>query len=288
MPLDPSISIAATPFPTANTVLNLARQRINDLLSTPVGAPAPVQDPALAFTQVGGSQLLDVSTPANSQVTQVIFQSAYSKYVRYLETLGHRIFIGDNLILTGLPTNTNPDPAAQSYVSWTEFFDGQYYWPRPVLPPDFRAPLKIRERISGSNRPFQHMVTQIDGIENGWVRGILNRKWEWRENKLYLLGANGLTDLNLRYIKGVPPIMAIGNTPWYYLPIEITDCENALSYFIAAEVASARGPEFVADIMAMAEAAADQDFNRQARADQRVNVRRIPRGSNGRHFYYGI
>lgn len=266
----------------------MARECINDLLRTPAGAPAPGNDPALNFTQIGGSNLLDVSTPVASNRTQVIFQTAYKKFRLRLEGLGHRIFIG-NLIIPGLPANTSPDPAAQSYISWTEFFDGQFYWPRPVLPTDFVAPLKMGERITGTNAPFTPMHCGIDGIQTGWIRGIYNRCWEWRENRLYLVGAIGPTDLQIRHIKGVPPVAAVGNTPWYYLPIPVPDCETALSLRIAAGVGSARGPEFVADIVADAEAAEDILFNRQARADMRVNVRRIPRSGGGRrNGMYGL
>lgn len=271
------------------SVMNYARQRINDLLSTPAGAPAPAGDPQLNFTQVGGSNLLDVSTIPNSNVTQVIFQTALKKFLLHLEGLGYRVMIGDNLIIRALPANSSPDPAQQSYISWTEFFDGQYTWPGPVLPPDFAAPLKIQERITGTNSPFTPMVCGIDGIAiSGWVRGIFNRRWEWRENKLCLVGAIGQTDLQLRFIKGIPAVRAIGNVPWYYFPIEVPDCENALSYYIAAEVGSARGPEFVADMIALAEGAGDELFNRQARADQRVNVRRQPRARMRRNYSYGL
>jgi hypothetical protein len=282
-------TITASNFPTAMTALNLARERVNDLIATPFGAPAPPADPALNFTQVGGTNLLDVSTQSASQRTQVIFQAGWKDFIRYLEDQGHRAFIGGNLIVPALPANTSPDPAAQSYISWTEFFDGQNYWSTPVLPTSFAAPLKIGERITGTNAPFSPMHCGIDGIYPGWVRGIYNQKWEWRENRLYLIGAIGQTDLQIRYIKGLPPISAVGNTPWYWLPLPIPDCEVAVACFIAARVGSARGPEFVADMKAEAKEQADYIFNRQARADQRVNVRRIPHGRGGRrNFWYGL
>ena len=287
MPVLPVIS--ASPLPTAMLALNLARERINDLIMTPAGAPNPGSDPALNFTQVGGANLLDVSTPSASQRTQVIFQAGWSDFIRYLEDQGHRNFIGGNLTIPGLPANTSPDPAALSYISWTEFFDGQFYWPGPVLPPDFQSPLKMGERITGTNSPFLPMHFGVDGIENTWVRGIYNRRWEWRENKLILLGAIGKTDIQLRYIKGLPPIAAVGNTPWYYLPLPIPSCETAVACYIAARVGSSRGPEFVADMKAEAKEQADYIFNRQARADQRVNVRRIPHGRGGRrNMAYGL
>ena len=282
-------NIAASPFPTAMMVLNLARERINDLIATSANAPAPAQDSALNFTQVGGINLLDVSTPSASQRTQVIFQAGWLDFMHYLKDQGYRTFIGGNLVIRGLPANTNPDPASESYISWTEFFDGQFFWPSPVLPPDFLSPLKMGERITGTNAPFTPMHCGIDGIQTGWVRGIYNRRWEWRENRLYLLGAIGQTDLQIRHLKGIPPIAAIGNTPWYYLPLPVVGCETAVACYIAARVGSARGPEFVADMKAEAQQQADYVFNDQARADQRVNVRRIPHGRGGRNrMAYGL
>lgn len=282
-------TITANPFPTAMTALNYARERVNDLISTPAGAPAPGSDPALFFTQIGGSNLLDVSTTNASNRTQIIFQSAWDDMCRVLEDLGYREFLEDDLVLSGLPPNTNPDPSAQSFISWTEFFDGTNYWPAPVLPTNFRAPLKCRERVSGTNTPFADMHCGIDGLNVGYVRGILNRSWEWRANRLYLVGANGTTDLKPRFILGLPPISAVGNIPWYYLPLPIPDCATALACHIAVRVGSARGPEFVADLKAEAKQQADYLFNRQARADQRVNARRRPRsGGPRKHYAYGL
>jgi hypothetical protein len=259
------------------------------MISTPAGAPSVTPDPILSMTQVGGSNLLDVSTTDGSNRTQVIFQSAYNRLANYLTDLGYRGLIGDNLIVGPIPANTNPDPTVQSYISWSEFFDGTNYWPSPILPYNFKAPLKVAERMSGTNALFSPMYCGLDGIHACLTRSIYNRLWEWREDRLYLPGAVGTTDLCFRYIKGFPSVQQIGTTPWYDLTIPIVGCEDALAYYIAAEVTAARGPEFVADLEARSQRAADLIFNNQARADQRVNMRRRPRSGGSRNnYWYGL
>jgi hypothetical protein len=280
----PIIPPNSTPYDTANSILNVARMRTNDLIVNAPNSPSQDPDIGLQYTQIGGSTLLDENEPR----TQIIFNAAWRRLQKRLGNLGYRRLIGDNLTIYSLPVNSSPDPADQSNLTWSGFFDGQYFWDTPQLPQDFCAPLKVRERISGTNSPFMPMMCGLDGLTSWYIRNSLNRMWEWRDDALYLLGATGLTDLNLRYIKYLPDIVDSGELPWYYIPVPIMRCSDALAWYIAVEVTSARGPEFVADLEAKAELAMSEIFNDQARADQRTNCRRLSRSGRGGRGYGGI
>lgn len=278
---------------TANYVLNLARSRVNEIVQTPAGQPISGGDPDLQLTQQGGSALLAELNPDGSVCnrTFVIFHAAYRKFQKYLGNLGYRELIKDNLIVTINP-NANADPAAQQWLSWNGFFDGTTFSNTPALPQDFIAPLKIRSRLSGENAVFVPTRPALDGLPPYVAtRGVLNTLWEWRNNALYLIGASAINDLQFRYTTYLPDLVLSGSppTPWYYQLLPIPRCASALAWYIAYEVCFPRGDEpGAAQTLAQAEGEADLVFNDQARADQRTNNRRRPRGggSSSRNWGY--
>lgn len=276
---------------TANAVLNTARSRIDDLILTPAGSPAGTS-PGLQDVQVGGGNLLAELNADGSLClrTQIIFNSAYRKMQKYLANLGYRLFTQDNVIISSIPANTNGDPTIQSWISWNGSYNGATFTATPALPSNFLAPLKMRERISGQDAVFIPMRCALDGLRELSIRTVLNRQWEWRGNALYLPGANGLTDIELRYTTWFPDLVANLYTTgaWYLQPLPIPQCLSALAWYIAVEVCFPRGDEdgFKA-AFAQAQGEADLIFNDQARADQRTNNRRRPRagGRASRHGY---
>lgn len=262
---------------TANAVLNTARSRVDDLILTPAGSPSGA-DPGQQFTEVGGGTLLAELNPDGSLVlrTQVIFNSAYRKFQKYLSNLGWRGLI-DTITVRAMPANTSADVTAQSWLSWNGCFDGSAFHSIPALPSEFYAPLKLRERVTGVNTAFVPMITALDGLRNIPSRSALNRQWEWRNNALYFIGASGSTDLQIRCIRYFPdlpdPNYYIANTPWYYQTLPIPGCLSALAWYIAYEVCIGRlGEEASAGILANAETEAGEVFNDQARADQRIKA----------------
>ncbi len=285
---------------TANQILNIARQRVIDRVSQPQNYPGG-SDPGQQFTGVGGGLESDDKNSDGSliQRTQILFNSAYRKMQKYLGNLGYRLLIVDDFVVPSVPVNNNADPAIQTWISWNGngLSDGTGFHATPALPADFYAPLKIRERLSGQNAIFFPMRCSLDGLRNQFVRTILNGQWEWRTNALFLPGANSLTDLQLRYIRFLPalpdPNYRTPNTPWYLQTLPIVGCESALAWYIAYEVLFPEGEQQgggAEEVLQNAEAEADLIFNDQARADQRTNNRRRPRGgsSNMRGYGYGF
>ncbi len=267
---------------TANAILNTARSRVNDLIQTPVGAPTGA-DGGQQLTQVGGAALLTELEADGSLAlrTQIIFNSAYRKFQKYLANLGWRGLI-DTITISSLPINANADVTIQSWLSWNGNFNGTTFAASPALPSTFYAPLKLRERVTGSNAAFTPMDSALDGLRNIPTRSALNRQYEWRKNALYFIGASGLTDLQIRCITFFPDLVASGSpaTPWYYQIVPIPGCLSALAWYIAYEVCFPRGDEpGAAAALSNAEDEAGKVFNDQARADQRIKqvAESIPR-----------
>ncbi len=260
---------------TANAVLNTARSRVDDLILTPSGQPVGA-DPGQQLTQVGGANLLAELNPDGSLClrTQIYFNSAYRKFQKYLANLGYRLMVGHSIIAS-LPANTNADSGVQTWLSWNGngLSDGSAFVASPALPKLLYAPLAIRERVSGTVPFGSWMLTAQQGLLNVGARAALNRQWEWRQNGIYLPGATGATDLQIRFRSYLPDLVASGSpaTPWYYQLIPIPGCLSALAWYIAYEVLVPRiGEAASAGCLANAEDEADKIFNDQAFSDQRT------------------
>ena len=256
---------------TVNAVLNTARSRVDDLILTPSGSPTG-SDPGQQQTQVGGAALLaELNSDGTLALrTQIIFNSAWRKFQRYLLNLGWRGFI-QSITISNMPANLNPDVTIQSWLSWNGCFDGGAFTATPALPETFIAPIYLRERVHGSPAAFEPMATSLNGLRNVPRRSALNRQWEWRDNALYFIGASVATDLQIRCTKLFPDFVATTApvTPWYYQLLPIPGCLSALAWYVAYEVCFPRGDApGAAATLAMAQDEANELFNDQARIDQ--------------------
>ncbi len=265
---------------TANAVLNTARSRIDDLILTPAGSPTGV-DPGQQQTQVGGGTLLAELNDDGSLClrTQIIFNSAYRKFQKYLSNLGHRLF-SDTQTIPTLPANVAADPTIQSWISWNGNFNGTAFASTPALPENFLAPLNVSERPAGANVQFTPMVTCLGDLRRVPGRTALNRQWLWQKNALYFMGATAATDLQVTFKTFFPDLMAVGNTPWYYAELPIPNCLSPLAWYIAYEVCHPRGDDGGAAIaLQNGQDEAGKLFNDQAIADQRMKqvTESIPR-----------
>lgn len=295
----------ATPAPfypfgdTPNQILNLARIRLASDILANTGVPGGA-DNGKQFDDAGGGPAAPELDSQSNVITrtQIMFNGAYRKFQKYLANLGYRLLLKDNLVISSLPSNNNPDPSAASWLSWNGFFNGTSLTTTPALPQDFYAPLKVRERISGQNSIFIPMRNSMDGLRNIQIRGIYNSQWEWRSNAIYLTGATSVTDLQIRYISYLPtlpdPNYPTANTPWYFQAIPIPGCSSALAWYICNEALALRGEDcqdMAMKAQTLAEDEANKVFNDQARADQRTNLRRHPRAGghgNSRGYRYGL
>src|SRR5215472_5096343 len=158
-----------------NDVLNVARARINEMVLTAQGYPGGAY-PGWQFNEVGGGPPAAGVNPDGSLIlqTQIMFNSAWRRFQKYLSNLGFRLFIADNVPVRGLAGNTNPDPAIQSWISWNGYFDGIRLNPIPALPTDFQSPIKVYERVSTGGTFYKPMRNALEGLRNSLPRGPLN------------------------------------------------------------------------------------------------------------------
>jgi hypothetical protein len=199
--------------------VNLARVRLNDAIQS-IGGDIVTDTAAFTLTAING---------AWRQLQEVLVNFKYS-------------WFQPETILSALPIVTELDPASQVYVNWSGYFDGTNLQARPVLPPDMIAPLRCWERASvyGANGSFFDM----DRLDNGLPaipKIARNKTWEWRNGALYLPGATQFTDLRLRYAGLAPDFVPSTTTAFSLQLIPIVRSANAFAWFIAGEVAKARG-----------------------------------------------
>lgn len=207
--------------------------------------------------------------------------TAWRKLQEFLANLGYVSLVNETVI-TGLPAVTNTDPATQVYINWFGYFDGTTLQVAPVLPQSLITPLWVQERQNGTDSWFTKMEIIFDGLPS-WPKGPRNRIWEWRNNAIYMPGSTYIMDLRVRFITYFPDFAdnqtASPAIPWFQQSIPIMRSQDALSWFVAAELVSARSELGVSadKFWAKGEAAARLIFNRDAKMKQRGNVRRESR-----------
>lgn len=255
---------AQPPYDTVETVLEVARVRLND-----------------AIVSIGGEILTDTQP-----FTQTVVLIAWRRLQEYLAELGI-VRLTREAILTGVTPVLSLDPATQVFLNWTTYFDGVNYNDAPILPQDLLLPLRLWERVTGQNAGFAPMDNWLDGLP-AWGKTACNRIWEWREDSIFLPGALQTMDIRLRYAAYLPDFVTQGKTQWYNQPVPIARVLDPFAYFICSEMANARGDTDGAAFDQKAQAAAKRVFNREVRMKQRVNIRRIPRSAGSRRGGFGI
>jgi hypothetical protein len=257
-------------FDTATTVLNMARARVNDVLTT---------------LQPTSGKLLDL-TNAN---TQQLFNLAWRRAQDFLANKGYSA-LTNSVVIYGLPVAGSTDPATDAWLSWDGFWDGATFWSSSAyqLPTGFSHPLVIWERWNGTNAEFSDppMEKWVDGYPSEQKTTSM-RFWEWRNNAIYMPGSQVVEDLKIRYVQYMPDIVDVGSTMWWVQPVPIPRIAQGLSRMLCAELARSRDDQALeASETAKAEAALNMVFNLDVKADQRVNIQRIPRGRRGAYRYW--
>jgi len=264
------------PYDTVYTILSTARTRLNDELVT--------------LYPVSGKLLEN-----NTVFTQQTVNTAWRKLQEYLANLGYVRLVDEAQILN-LPPVTSSDPASQVSLNWFGYFDGTSQQPAPVLPPLLTYPLKVWERQSGTGAAYLILENIFDGLPT-WAKSPRNRFWEWRSEAIHMPGATYQMDLRIRYVQYLPDFIDITASPgpqqvigpWYQQPAPMMRCLDAFSFYICAEMAESRGLE-PEPWQAKAEAAAKLIMNRDQKAKQRGNIRRLSRSGRleGQEWgYYG-
>jgi hypothetical protein len=252
------------PYPTFATVMNLARSYVNDTMAGITGA-------------TGEGQIFTNSAPMTVPFLRAVVAELYQE----LGNTGAGVVIRDNYVLTGItPVNganglSTPDPTTQVNLGYAGYYDGQTTNANLVLPPDFIAPLKVRERLNGTTDTFQDVREATNGLDSR-QQSTYQAVYEWRQDAIYMPGSLQTVDLSLRYICALPLLDT--STDLEEVAVPISDCENALALKLAANYGFARGSDQVQQAEQKAEKAVRLLQNRFIRAQQAVDYHAQPYG----------
>jgi hypothetical protein len=268
MPLPPP-SVSA-PYDTVDSVLNLVRTKMLDTIGSLAG---------------------DILTDAQPFM-QEYSNAGWRELQFFVATLGYsrlkRPFIGQ-----AYPIVDETDPSTWTSLSWTQFVNasGGVFAPPTVdvLPQDMILPLRVGERITGSQSRFIPMQMAKDALPEP-RKGPYNGWWIWENDMLYMPGSIYSMDLRMELAIYLPDFLTTGVSPtqtfWYQQPVPMMRAKTALAYFICDEIVQAR-EDLAGTFTAKAQAAAKQIFNIEVSQKQRVPTQRRPYGGRQGGQGYG-
>ncbi len=145
----------------------------------------------------------------------------------------------------------------------------------PQLPTDCLMPHVLWERATANTCDV--FVTMGKFTSGGSMLNLLPstymRLWEWREDKINLIGATQSITVRVRYEK-VLATLTLGTDP-----VQIRSATDALGYATAALAARSRGARALAvDLLGAAQTAIENLINRYVRPEQTTGRRRKPYG----------
>lgn len=152
----------------------------------------------------------------------------------------------------------------------------------PQLPTDCLAPHMLWERATANTTD---VFVPMEKFTSGG--SMLNlqpstylRLWEWREDKINLIGATQAITVRIRYEK-VLPELTLGTDP-----IQIRSATDPLAFATAALAARSRGARALAqDLLSTAQMATENLIERYVRPEQVRGRRRMPYSYHRRTIY---
>ena len=152
----------------------------------------------------------------------------------------------------------------------------------PQLPADCLVPHMLWERATANTTDVfvpMEKFTSGGSMLNLQPSSYL-RLWEWREDKINLVGATQAITVRVRYEK-VLPALALGTDP-----VQIRSATDALAFATAALAARSRGARaLAADLLGTAQMATENLIQRYVRPEQVKGRRRKPYGYRRRVIY---
>lgn len=152
----------------------------------------------------------------------------------------------------------------------------------PQLPADCLVPHQLWERATANSTD---VFVPMEKFTSGG--GMLNlqpstylRLWEWREDKINLIGATQSITVRVRYEKILPQIV-LGTDP-----VQIRSATDPLAFATAALAGRSRGARALAqDLLATAQMATEDLIERYVRPEQTKGRRRMPYSYHRRTIY---
>jgi len=152
----------------------------------------------------------------------------------------------------------------------------------PQLPTDCLMPHMLWERVTANSADVfvpMEKFTSGGSMLNLQPSSYL-RLWEWREDKINLVGATQAITVRMRYEK-ILPQLTLGTDP-----VQIRSASDPLGYATAALAARSRGARaLAADLLGAAQLATEKLIQRYIRPEQIKGRRRKPYGYRRRVIY---
>jgi hypothetical protein len=221
--------MTTTPYDILMDVINAARTRLNDEITT---------------LQPIGGRILKNTQP----FTQQVVNDAWRKLQEFLANLGYT-GLKQETIFANVSVTGSSDPAAQAYINYAGYYDGTTLNDAPVLPQNLIRPYELWERPYNSGSPV--LMTEMDLVVDGLPavpKAAWNRLWEWRDDTLYIPGATVATDLRLRFMAYIVDFEDIASDPgpnqvvgpWFVQPVPILRCLDSFADYVCREFCIAR------------------------------------------------
>lgn len=152
----------------------------------------------------------------------------------------------------------------------------------PQLPTDCLAPHMLWERAAANTTDVfvpMEKFTSGGSMLNLQPSAYL-RLWEWREDKINLIGATQSITVRLRYERVLPQLV-LGTDP-----LQIRSATDPLAFATAALAARSRGARALAqDLLATAQMGTENLIERYVRPEQVKGRRRMPYSYHRRTIY---
>jgi len=152
----------------------------------------------------------------------------------------------------------------------------------PQLPTDCLAPHMLWERATANTSdvfiPMEKFMS--GGSMLNLQPSTYLRLWEWREDKINLIGATQSITVRIRYEK-ILPLLTLGTDP-----VQIRSATDPLGFATAALAARSRGARALAqDLLGTAQMAVENLIERYVRPEQTKGRRRMPYSHHRRIVY---
>lgn len=199
-----------------------------------------------------------------------LLNSAYRGLQRELAENGVSVLIEQQ----DLDLETDPGTG----ITNTEISDAS----SPQLPSDCLMPHMLWERATANSTDVFVPMEKFTG--GGSMLNLQPstylRLWEWREDKINLIGATQAITVRMRYEK-LLPALTLGTDP-----IQIRAAIDPLAFATAALAARSRGARALAqDLLGTAQMATENLIERYVRPEQTTGRRRRPYGLHRRVVY---
>ncbi len=266
MPVAPPV--VASPYPTIEDVVTLARVYVNDTILSGAG---------VIFTD-NAPFILPLLNSAIAQFQRDLWNRGVSTMVR--EIFWMNIPPINSALGVGVP-NAGVFPA----LGYTGYNDGLNYYAQPALPSDLLLPLRLWQRSSQTNLTFSEFFPAQAGLPSTYQEYNLG-EWEWQGDMIVWNGALIAKDVRMRYLATVRYYNSTtvpAAFPTTQIPFR--DSVEALAYYMAYEFASSRLPAGGAnDLLANYQKTVDGITTRYTRSNQRTVYERGAYGNTGDLF----